>query len=739
MISKLFRERGDDWMSLLNPLLDLGRTYLAEEDLVHIERAYRFAEEAHRGQMRKSGDPFIIHPVAVTEILMGLKMDLSTLIAALLHDVVEDTDVELEEIQEQFGDAVALIVDGLTKLKRSFKYMSKSEHQAENYRKMFIAMAKDVRVVIIKLADRLHNMRTVQHMSEKKQIEYAEETLEIFAPLSHRLGISKIRWELEDLSLRYKEPQAYYRIASLMKKKRTEREHFLGEIIETLKGRFEKYQIPLEDISGRPKHIYSIYRKMTLQHKPFNEIYDLMAVRVIVESLRDCYAVLGIVHTMWRPMPGRFKDYIAMPKNNLYQSLHTTVHGPRGEPIEIQIRTTEMHKTAEFGIAAHWAYKEGTSVEREQDFNEKLTWFREMMELQNDSNNAQEFVESIKGDWFKDTVFVFTPKSDVIELPAGSVPLDFAYRIHTEIGNKCVGSKVNGKIVPLDYKLRTGDQVQIITSKHSFGPSRDWLKLVKSSHARNKIRSWFKTQRKEESIAKGREMIEAVLKKNHFECSEVLKNDRLLEVSKKFNMNESDDLYAAVGYGGITAHEAYRRLTHGLRDEEAPTIAEAIANLPEIKPKKFYRSGPGVTVVGADNVMIRLSRCCNPVPGEEITGFITRGRGVSVHRLECPNIQTIEPERAIQVIWETDDPNRTYQVDIEISGFDRSGLLNDVLQAVSEQKADCFGVVARVHRKGFAAIHLTVSIKNSKHLRNVVEKIKRVPDVISVQRMFQQG
>lgn len=726
-------------MNLLNPLMDLGRTYLTEEDLVHLERAYRFAEEAHRGQMRKSGDPFIIHPVAVTEILMGLKMDRSTLIAALLHDVVEDTDVELEVIQEQFGDAVALIVDGLTKLKRSFKYMSKSEHQAENYRKMFIAMAKDVRVVIIKLADRLHNMRTVQHMSEKKQIEYAEETLEIFAPLAHRLGISKIKWELEDLALRYKEPQAYYRIASLMKKKRTEREHFLNEIIDTLKGRFEKFQIPLEDISGRPKHIYSIYRKMTLQHKQFNEIYDLMAVRVIVESVRDCYAVLGIVHTMWRPMPGRFKDYIAMPKNNLYQSLHTTVHGPRGEPIEIQIRTLEMHKTAEFGIAAHWAYKEGTSVEREKGFNEKLKWFREMMELQNDSNNAQEFVESIKGDWFKDTVFVFTPKSDVIELPAGSVPLDFAYRIHTEIGNKCVGAKVNGKIVPLDYKLKTGDQVQIITSKHSFGPSRDWLKLVKSSHARNKIRSWFKTQRKEESIAKGREMIEAVLKKNDFDCSEILKNDRLLDVSKKFNLNDSDDLYAAVGYGGITAQEAYRRLTQGLRGEPATSIAAAVANLPELKPKKFHRSGPGVTVPGIDNIMIRLSRCCNPVPGEEITGFITRGRGVSVHRLECPNMQSIEPERAIQVIWETEDPNKTYHVDIEISGFDRNGLLNDVLQAVAEQKADCFGVVARVMRKGFAAIHLTVAIKNSKHLRNVVERIKGVPDVISVQRMFQQG
>lgn len=735
MISKLFGV----WVMikmLLKQLLEHAATYLNEEDLLHLERAYQFAEEAHRGQLRKSGEPYIIHPVAVTEILMGLKMDRSTLIAALLHDVVEDTDVKLETIQSEFGDTVALIVDGLTKLAQSFKYMSKSEHQAENYRKMFIAMAKDVRVVLIKLADRLHNMRTVQHMSEKKQIEYAEETLEIFAPLAHRLGISKIKWELEDLALRYKEPQAYYRIASLMKKKRAEREHFLNEIIETLRDRFSKFHIKVEDISGRPKHIYSIYRKMTLQHKQFNEIYDLMAVRVIVESVRDCYAVLGIVHTMWRPMPGRFKDYIAMPKNNMYQSLHTTVHGPKGEPIEIQIRTVEMHKTAEYGIAAHWAYKENATAEK-NSFNEKLKWFRVMMELQNDSKNAQEFVESLKGDWFKDTVFVFTPKSDVIELPAGSVPLDFAYRIHTDIGNKCVGAKVNSKIVPLDYKLKTGDQVQIITSKHSYGPSRDWLKLVKSSHARNKIRSWFKTQRRDESIAKGREMIELLLKKNDFDVSEVMKPDKITEASKKFNLNDPEDLYAAVGYGGITSAEAVKRLTQGMREEN--NLNKII--IPDIKQtKRKQRMGPGVQVPGVENVLVRLSRCCNPVPGEEITGFITRGRGVSVHRTDCPNMRSIEEERRVPVNWETEgNVSHSYHVDIEVSGFDRRGLLNEVLQAVTESKANCAGVIAKANPKGFANIHLTVSISNIKHLQNVVDRVKAVRDITSVQRIIQQG
>lgn len=714
-----------------NELLQKAATYLPPEDVVRLEKAYRFAEKAHAGQLRKSGEPYILHPVAVTDILLDLQMDSSTLIAGLLHDVVEDTGVTLEQIKEEFGEIVASLVDGLTKLK-GFKFRSNAEHQAENHRKMFIAMAKDVRVVLCKLADRLHNMRTLQHLREDKQRKKAEETLEIFAPLAHRLGISRIKWELEDRSLRYLNPQQYYKIVSMMKKKRAEREAFLAEIIGMMYDKFAEMDLNVEDISGRPKHIYSIYRKMKTQHKQFHEIYDLMAVRVIVNSVRDCYAVLGMIHTMWKPMPGRFKDYIAMPKTNMYQSLHTTVLGPKGEPIEVQIRTMEMHRIAEYGIAAHWAYKEGVQVGKQQSFSDKLKWFREMMELQSESRDAEEFVESLKIDWFSDTVFVFTPKTDVIELPAGSVPLDFAYRIHTEIGNKCVGAKVNGNIVPLDYELQTGDKVQILTSKHSYGPSQDWLKLVKTSHARNKIRSWFKSQRKEESAIKGKEMIEALLKKHEYDVNEVMKADKISEVCKRFNFPNSDEMLAAVGYGGISTAQVVHRLTEGIRESEAPV-------LPESKPPtRRRRVDVGVRVVGVENVLVRLSRCCHPVPGEEIGGFVTRGRGVSVHRLDCPNLQQIELDRRVEVEWEG-EPASSYEVDIEVFGYDRLGLLNDVLQAVNDTKASYSTVNAKVHRQGFADIQLTVSIRNIHHLRSVVERVKSVRDIYSVQRTIGQG
>lgn len=719
-------------ITLVQELLQKAETYLSPEDVAQLEKAYRFAETAHQGQFRKSGEPYIQHPIAVTEILIDLRLDCATLIAGLLHDVVEDTGITLVQIKEEFGETVASLVDGLTKLKKEFKFRSNAEHQAENYRKMFIAMAKDVRVVLCKLADRLHNLRTLQHLPEEKQRKKAEETLEIFAPLAHRLGISKIKWELEDRSLRYLNPQQYYKIVSMMKKKRTEREEFLNEIIEVLYDKFAELGLSVEDISGRPKHIYSIYRKMKTQHKQFHEIYDLMAVRVIVESVRDCYAVLGIIHTMWKPMPGRFKDYIAMPKTNMYQSLHTTVLGPKGEPIEVQIRTMEMHRIAEYGIAAHWAYKEGSNTSNKNSFSDKLKWFREMMELQSESRDAEEFVESLKMDWFTDTVFVFTPKTDVIELPAGSVPLDFAYRIHTEVGNKCVGAKVNGNIVPLDYQLKTGDKIQILTSKHSYGPSQDWLKLVKTSHARNKIRSWFKTQRREESMVKGREMLEALLKKHDYDVNDALKSENLAEVCKRFNFPNVDDLLAAVGYGGISTAQVVHRLTTGMREE--PLL------IPEIKtmPKHRRKQDLGVRVIGIDNVLIRLSRCCHPVPGEEIGGFITRGRGVSVHRMDCPNLQTVERERQVQVEWQGELAD-SYYVDIEVSGYDRIGLLNDVLQAVNDTKANYSAVNAKVHHKGFASIQLTVAIRNIYHLRSVVERVKGVRDIYSVQRTIGQG
>src|SRR5690606_39130847 len=536
---------------------DKCSTYLKEEDIQRIEKAYRFAEKAHAGQKRKSGEPYVNHPVAVATILADLQMDATTLVAAILHDVVEDTGVTLELVREEFGETVSKLVDGVTKLGKRMKYKSNEERQAENHRKMFVAMAQDIRVILIKLADRLHNMRTLKYLPEEKQRRIANETLEIFAPLAHRLGISTIKWELEDIALRYLNPQQYYRIANLMRKKRAEREQYLQEIIRVLRERLEKTGIKAE-ISGRPKHIYSIYRKMVTKHKQFNEIYDLLAVRVIVDTVRDCYAVLGIIHTIWKPMPGRFKDYIAMPKPNMYQSLHTTVIGPSGEPIEVQISTWEMHKTAEYGNAAHWAYKEGTQVQT-GTFEEKLKWFRKILKMQQESQDAQEFVENLKIDLFSDSVFVFTSKGDVVELPAGSVTLDFAYRIHTEVGNQCIGAKVNGKFVPLDYKLKTGDIVEILTSKHSYGPSQDWLKMVKSSHARNKIRNWFKKQRREESVAKGREMIENLLRKYDFNASEVLTDERVEEVARKFNFSNEEDMYAAVGYGGLSAAQVVHR------------------------------------------------------------------------------------------------------------------------------------------------------------------------------------
>jgi len=713
----------------IEQLLDKSR-YLSEADLARLERAYQFADKAHAGQQRKSGEPYIIHPVAVAEILAELKMDVATLIAALLHDVVEDTGVTLEEVEAEFGETVRQLVDGVTKLRKRMKFKSNEEHQAENHRKMFVAMAQDIRVILIKLADRLHNMRTLKHMPEHKQRKISKETLEIFAPLAHRLGISKIKWELEDLSLRYLNPQQYYRIVNLMKKKRAEREKHLDEIIATIRDRLTETGIAVLDISGRPKHIYSIYKKMVNQNKEFNEIYDLLAVRVIVESVRDCYAVLGIIHTIWKPMPGRFKDYIAMPKANMYQSLHTTVIGPKGEPIEVQIRTMEMHRTAEYGIAAHWAYKEGTTVENGK-FEEKLKWFREMMELQQEAKDAQEFVEGLKMDWFSDSVFVFTPKGDVIELPVGSVPLDFAYRIHTEIGNNCIGAKVNGKIVPLDYKLHTGDIVEILTSKHSYGPSQDWLNIVKSSQARSKIRSWFKKQRREESIAKGREMIETLLKKHDFKVEEILTNERIADVANKLNFHDAEDLFAAVGYGGISTAQVVNRLTDGLKEEKPIIIPEGTK-----LPKRSRKADQGVRVKGVENLLIRLSRCCNPVPGDDIAGYVTQGRGVTVHRTDCPNLLSVPDERRISVEWDN-DTTQHYQVDIEVSGFDRRGLLNEVLQAVTDAKTNLSAVSARGDRRGIASIHIRIGIQNINHLQSVVERVKRVRDIYSVRRIMQ--
>ncbi|HZG56424.1 bifunctional (p)ppGpp synthetase/guanosine-3',5'-bis(diphosphate) 3'-pyrophosphohydrolase [Paenibacillus sp.] len=732
----------------IEQLLEKASSYIKEADLARIREAYAFAEAAHQGQTRKSGEPYILHPLAVADILVGMQMDATTVIVGLLHDVVEDTNVTTQDLEAKFGRTCAELVDGLTKLEK-IRFKSKEEQQNENYRKMFIAMAQDIRVILIKLADRLHNMRTLKHQSEEAQRRISEETLEIFCPIAHRLGMAAIRWEMEDISLRYLNPQQYYRIVNLMQKKRAERERHIAEVMDKIREKLNEMGIEA-DISGRPKHIYSIYKKMVSRNKQFNEIYDLLAIRIIVENVKDCYATLGIIHTLWKPMPGRFKDYIAMPKPNMYQSLHTTVIGPKGEPTEVQIRTLEMHRTSEFGIAAHWAYKENKDGSSQPanlgTFEEKMTFFREILELQHEAKDAAEFMESLRMDFFTDLVYVFTPKGEVIELPSGSVPLDFAYRIHTEIGNRTIGSKVNGRIVPLDHKLHTGDIVEILTSKHSYGPSQDWLKIAQSSHARSKIKQWFKKEKREENVEKGREAVEREVRRLGFEPQDVASEEKLLETAKKFNFHDVEDMLSAIGFGGITAAQIVTRLTEKLRKENEEAAQLQLTNeVRELKPAspahRRPRSTQGVRVKGVDNLLVRFARCCNPVPGDDIIGYITRGRGVSVHRSDCANVAVTgeagdEANRVIEVEW-IGAAEANYSVDIEITGHDRRGLLNEVLQAVSESKTNMSAVSGRSDKNKVAMIHMTILIRNTEHLQSVVEKIKRVRDVYSVQRIMQ--
>jgi guanosine-3',5'-bis(diphosphate) 3'-pyrophosphohydrolase len=694
-----------------------------------ISKAYQFASRAHAGQKRISGEPYITHPLGVAYILADLELDLITIVAALLHDVLEDTPYNYEQIEEKFGEEVASLVDGVTKLSR-MEFRSKEEHQAETWRKMLVAMARDIRVILIKLADRTHNMRTLRYLHTAKQKEISLETLEIYAPLAHRLGIYKIKWEIEDLAFRYLNKEEYYYLVDRLSKKRREREDFIHKVILILQEKIVEAGISAE-INGRPKHIYSIYNKMKSQDKDFNEIYDLTAVRIIVESIRDCYAALGIVHTLWRPIPGHFNDYIAMPKPNMYQSLHTTVVCAENELLEVQIRTKEMHRTAEYGIAAHWKYKE--KVKDDREFEEKLSWLRQLLEWQQELKDAHEFMEHLKIDLFADEVFVFTPRGDVIDLPSGAVPLDFAYRIHTDIGNQCVGARVNGRIVPLEYKLQTGDIVEIITSKGGT-PSRDWLKIVMTSQAKSKIRNWFKKERREENIAKGKDHLEKEICKLHLEPRQLLKEHLLEEVGVRYNFLSAEDVYAAVGYGGVSPQQVISRL----REEYRKKFGEENKSLPPVEIKPWKGAGKvtqGVKVQGIDNLLVRFSKCCNPLPGDEIIGFITRGRGISVHRKDCPNIlrATKEKDRYLEVSWVASS-DLSYPVEIEVAGMDRPNFLTEVMYTISESKVNITAVNGRIARDKIAVIYLTLVVKDLDHLEYIMKRIKKVKDVFSVRR-----
>ena len=729
----------------LQEILDKIKKYAPNADVTPVIKAYELAKSAHAGVFRKSGEPYIIHPIAVANILADLELDMEVIAAGLLHDVVEDTPYTYEDITELFGKDIADLVDGVTKLGK-IKYQTKEESQAENLRKMFLAMAKDIRVILIKLADRLHNMRTLKFMPEEKAKYKAKETLEIYGGIAHRIGISKIKWELEDLALKYIDPEGYRELSDKITMKRSQRQEYIDKIVHLLEEKFKEVDINCE-VSGRPKHFYSIYKKMKKKNKTFEEIYDLTAVRIIVDTVKDCYAVLGMVHTMWIPMPGRFKDYIAMPKPNLYQSLHTTVIGPDGEPVEIQIRTHEMHEIAENGIAAHWKYKEGITGNQDAKMEQKLKWLRQMMEWEKDVQDPHEFLDALKDDVFNSQVYVFTPRGDVIELPAGSTPIDFAYRVHTNVGNKCTGAKINGKIVPINYKLQNGEIVEVITSSNSTGPSRDWLNIVQTPTARNRIRQWFKKERREENIERGTDILEKEFKRYNIPYKNSSIQKFLNQVAKKFNQPTLEDLIATIGYGGIATSQVMPKVRDFYNKEVNRQEKEKRMQEKEDKIKKNFdeheyakkrkKKDNGITVKGLDNILVRFAKCCNPLPGDDIVGYITKGRGVAIHRRDCPNIKLDDEflqNRLVEVEWNNPEKSK-FEGEVKIIAVDRVGLLNDIIHVVSMEKLSISGINCRVLKDNTANISLLVEVNDISELKQLMKKIKSISGVDDVSRM----
>ena len=730
---------------LYKELITSVRKYHPSADISMIEKAYAVASEAHKDQKRKSGEPYIIHPLCVAIILADLELDKETIVAGLLHDAVEDTWMTYEEVEKEFGSEVALLVDGVTKLGQLSYAADKVEVQAENLRKMFLAMAKDIRVILIKLADRLHNMRTLQYMRPEKQQEKARETMDIYAPIAMRLGISKIKVELDDLSLKYLKPDVYYDLVEKVALRKSVREEFVGKIVQQVKKHMEDANIKAQ-VDGRVKHFFSIYKKMVNQDKTIDQIYDLFAVRILVDTVKDCYAALGVIHEMYKPIPGRFKDYIAMPKPNMYQSLHTTLIGPNGQPFEIQIRTFEMHRTAEYGIAAHWKYKESSDgkVPVKKSEEEKLNWLRQILEWQRDMSDNREFMSLLKNDLdlFADSVYCFTPQGDVKNLPAGSTPIDFAYCVHSAVGNRMVGARVNGKLVPIEYEIQNGDRIEIITSQNSQGPSRDWLKIVKSTQAKNKINQWFKKELKEDNILKGKEMLAQYAKNKGFKITLYTKTPYQEAVMRKYGFRDWDSVLAAIGHGGLKEGQVFNKLVEAYDKENKKNLTdEQVLEAATENQEKLHitKNKGGIIVRGIHDVAVRFSKCCSPIPGDEIVGFVTRGRGITIHRTDCINVlnmSELDRSRLIEAEWQSPESatSETYMAEIQIYANNRTGLLVDLSKIFTERKIDVRGMSSRTSKQEKATISMSFNVKCKEELNTLIEKIRQVDSVLDVER-----